>query len=322
MAAAMERTALTLLLLLAGCARSEGPVRLAVGGRSQMVYLPVALAEARGELGPGVEVLDFPGGSKALEALLAGSADVVAGFYDHTLQMAAQGKRVTAFVAMLERPAVALVVSPNARQPVRTIADLQGRLVGVTAPGSSSHLILQALLRRNGLKADAVSVTGIGATSSALAAARNGIVDAAVLLEPALSMLERQGGMVVLADTRTEEGLRAALGVERYTASVLYARDEWLREHPKEAARLAQAIARTLGWMQKAQGAEVLELVPGTLKGPDDGAFVKAFEGLRGGFSADGRFTEAGVEGARKVMALPAAPAPTFTNDYLAPPAP
>jgi len=70
-------------------------VRLAVGGQNQMVYLPTTLAQELGfyrEEGIEAELQDFAGGAKALQAAVGGSADVVSGFYDHTIQMAAEGR--------------------------------------------------------------------------------------------------------------------------------------------------------------------------------------------------------------------------------------
>src|SRR5258708_18304262 len=99
------------LMLAGGCSSitsttTSTPVRLAVGGQAQMVYLPVTLAAELGYYhaqGLDVTLQDFPGGSRALEALL-GSADVVSGFYDHTIQMAAEGRDLVAFVSMLRYP--------------------------------------------------------------------------------------------------------------------------------------------------------------------------------------------------------------------------
>src|SRR5258708_15557463 len=96
------------LMLAGGCSSitsttTSTPVRLAVGGQAQMVYLPVTLAAELGYYhaqGLDVTLEDFPGGSRALEALLGGSADVVSGFYDHTIQIAADGRDLVAFVSM------------------------------------------------------------------------------------------------------------------------------------------------------------------------------------------------------------------------------
>src|ERR1044071_4454628 len=72
---------------------------LAVGGKTLVAYLPLTIAERRGYFtkeGLKVEIFDFQGGSKALEALVGGSADVVCGAYEHTLYMAAKGLSIKA----------------------------------------------------------------------------------------------------------------------------------------------------------------------------------------------------------------------------------
>src|SRR6476620_9695557 len=100
-----------LLLLVTGCGRREPEIRIAVGGAEQLVYLPTTLAQQLGFYeaeGVRVKLESFPGGAKALQALLGGSADVVSGFYDHTLQMAADGRELVAFVTMLRFPGLVL----------------------------------------------------------------------------------------------------------------------------------------------------------------------------------------------------------------------
>ena len=68
---------------------------LAVGGKATLYYLPLTLAERLGyfrDEGLDVEINDFPGGAKALQALIGGSADVVSGAYEHTIRMQARGQ--------------------------------------------------------------------------------------------------------------------------------------------------------------------------------------------------------------------------------------
>src|SRR4051794_29599052 len=152
-----------------------------------MVYLPATLAERLGYYkAEGLDVVaqDFAGGSKALEALLGGSADVVSGFYDHTIQLAAEGRELQAFVAMLQYPGFVLAVSPATMKKIEKIEDLKGAVAGVTAPGSSSNMILNYLLGKHGLTAQDVSVTGIGSTATAVAAVERGKVDAAIMFDP------------------------------------------------------------------------------------------------------------------------------------------
>ena len=106
-----------------------------------MVYLPTTLAQELGfykEEGVEVELQDFEGGAKALQALIGGSADVVSGYDDYTIQMAAERREFVAFVTMLRYPGLVLVSSPQAADRVSSIAALKGRIVGVTSPGSST----------------------------------------------------------------------------------------------------------------------------------------------------------------------------------------
>src|SRR5262249_45542903 len=140
-------------------------VRLAVGGQNQLVYLPTTLAQELGfykEEGLDVELQDHAGGAKALQSLVGGSSDVVSGFYDHTVQMAAEGRECGAFVTMLRFPGLVLVTSPQGAAVVTKIEDLKGRVAGVTAAGSSSQMLLTYMLQRHGLALDDVSITPVG----------------------------------------------------------------------------------------------------------------------------------------------------------------
>ena len=91
-----------------------------------MIYLPTTLAQELGyyrDEGIDVELQDFAGGAKALQSLVGGSADVVSGFYDHTIQMAAEGREFVAFVTMLRFPGMVLATSPLRAATVTRVED-------------------------------------------------------------------------------------------------------------------------------------------------------------------------------------------------------
>src|SRR5689334_15381016 len=246
------------VVVVAGC-RSHGAkpdrerVRIAIGGQNQLIYLPTTLARELGyyaDEGLEIDLQDHQGGAKALQALVGGSADVVSGFYDHTIQMAAEQREMVAFVTMLRFPGLVLTTSPQSAASVNRIEDLRGRVAGVTAVGSSSQMLLTYLLHKHGMSADAVSVTGIGSAATAIAAVERGKVDAAMMADPAFTMVTRRAaGLRVLADLRSENGVREAFGVDSYPASVLYASGDWIRNHRETTAKLARAITRTLWWI-------------------------------------------------------------------------
>src|SRR6201991_153270 len=82
-------------------AQSKPSVKIAVGGAGCLCYLPTVLAKQLGEYekaGVDVEMIDFKGGSQALQAVIGGSADVVSGYYDHCVNLAAKGQNLQSFV--------------------------------------------------------------------------------------------------------------------------------------------------------------------------------------------------------------------------------
>jgi NitT/TauT family transport system substrate-binding protein len=287
--------------------RSATHVRIAIGGQTLMVYLPTTLAEELGFYaaeGLDVELQDFEGGAKALQALVGGSADVVSGFYDHTIQMAAEGRELTAFVSMLRYPGMILVGSPQVADRVPNIASLKGGIVGVTTPGSSTHMFLNVLLTKHGVPIDSVSVTAIGAGAASVAALERGRVDAGWVADPAFTILERRNSrMSVLADLRHEEGTREAFGTSTYPGAVLYSSASWIEANRDTAARLARAIVRTLQWMATRSEAEIAEKTPPALRGTDSGLYVEALKGSRAIFSSDGIMTAEGAAAVRSVLA-------------------
>ena len=309
----LNKTTCTLCLaLLAACGRptaiQSGPkVVIAVGGQAQLVYLPVTLAAQLGyyhDEGLEVELHDFPGGSKALEALLGGSADVVSGFFDHTVQMAAEGKRLRSFVAMLRYPGLALIVSPATAAKIESPKDLAGLNVGVSAPGSSTHMLLNHLLLKHQLKATDVSAIGIGMAAGAVAAMESGKVDAAIMAEPGISQLRARtkGELKVLAHTQSLTGVREIYGVSSYPAAVLYSNTDWVDKNQVLAMRLAKAIRRTLAWIQAHSATDIAGKMPENLRGADLKLYTQAISNSKDMFSPDGVLDDEGAQAVVRVL--------------------
>jgi NitT/TauT family transport system substrate-binding protein len=282
-------------------------VRLAVGGQNQLVYLPTTLAQELGYYkaeGLDVELQDHAGGAKALQSLVGGSSDVVSGFYDHTIQMAAEGRAFVAFVNMLRFPGLVLVTSPQSASTVTTIGDLKGHIAGVTAAGSSSQMLLTYMLQRSGLTLEDVSITPVGSAATAIAAIEHGKVDAAMVADPAFTIITRRNpGVQVLADLRTAAGVRAAVGADTYPSSVLYAKAEWIRENRETTSKLARAILHTLQWMHTHSPSEIADKTPKTFRGEDDALYVDAVKSSMPMFSPDGTMDLKGAEAVKTLLA-------------------
>src|ERR1700741_1332552 len=155
-------------------------VRLAVGGKSSLYYLPLTVTERLGyfkEAGLDVEISDFAGGAKSLQALVGGSADVVTGSFDHTIQMQAKNQSIVAVVQMGRFPGFALGLRKEKAANYSGPKDLKGMKIGVTAPGSSTHFMVLYMMAQAGLKPDAASFIGTGSGGTVVAAVQHGDVD-------------------------------------------------------------------------------------------------------------------------------------------------
>jgi len=293
--------------LAVACRRPSHAVRIAIGGQNQLVYLPTTLARELGfyrEEGLDVELQDHAGGAKALQALVGGSADVVCGFYDHTIQMAAEGRELVAFVTMLRFPGLVLVVSPQRAATVTKIEDVKGLVAGVTSIGSSSHMLLTYLLQHHGVPIDSVSVTGIGTAATAVAAVESGKVDVGIMTDPALTIAQRRAPDIrVLTDLRHADGVKATYGTNTYPASVLYAHADWTRANREGAMRLARAIRRTLEWMHAHTPQEIADKTPADFRGADTALFVEALAHTMDMYSLDGVMADEGAKAVQTALA-------------------
>ena len=102
-------------------------------------------------------IVDFAGGARALQAVVGGSADVVSGAFEHTVNMQFKGQAMRAFVLQGRAPQIVLGVNPKTMPNFKTVADLKGKKIGVTAPGWSTNVMVNFILAKAGLKPSDVS---------------------------------------------------------------------------------------------------------------------------------------------------------------------
>ena len=176
-------TSLAALALMSGVAMAQQmKVTIAIGGAACLCYLPTVLAKHLGEYekaGVNAEMVDFKGGSQALTAVLGGSADVVSGYFDHCVNLAAKNQHMQAFVVYDRYPGLTLVVGPKNTGTIKSVKDLAGKRIGVSAPGSSTDYFVKYLLKKNGVDPNGVGIIGIGLGATAVAAMEQGSVDVA-----------------------------------------------------------------------------------------------------------------------------------------------
>src|ERR1700681_2919305 len=312
------RLAATLLALalMSDLAAAQSKITVAVGGGACLCYLPTVLAKQLGEFdkaGLAVELVDLKGGSDALKAVLGGSADVVSGYFDHCVNLAAKKQELQSFVVYDRYPGLVLVVSPAHTAEIKSIKDLAGKKVGVSAPGSSTDFFLKYLLKKNGVDPTGASVIGVGLGATA------------VMLDPSVTVLQgSHPDLRILSDTRTQKDTLDVFGGE-YPGGALYATTAWVNSHEKDVQALTNAIVNTLGWIHSHSPEDIMAKMPPEIVGKNKELYLAALKNTIPMYSQTGKMDP---KGADAVLAVFSESSPevakanidvgkTYTNKYV-----
>ena len=294
------------LVLASQAASAQAPEKRKVNVATASLglpYLPLIIAQQRkyfADEGLEVEIAAFAGGSKALQSLMGGSSDVASGAYSNTLNMAAKGQKLVYFVTQVRYPALAVGVSKRARYS--TPADLKGMKIGVSAPGSSTHMIVNYLLAKSGVALDGVSIIGVGTSAGAVAAVEKGEIDALINSDPVMMKLEADNAVTIIADTRTEKGTQDLFGGP-YPEAGLYATGDFIAKNPNTIQALTNAIVRAELWMQKATIEDIAANVPPEHMLGDKELYLASYRKMREAHAPDGQITKEGAQIVHDVLA-------------------
>jgi NitT/TauT family transport system substrate-binding protein len=288
-------------------ARAQQPerpsLRLGVGNKSHLYYLPLTLAERRHhfqEYGLDIAIADFEGGGDALDALMAGSVDVVTGAYEHTLRMQAKGKDIRAVIELGRFPGIVLAVRKD--RAYGSFADLKGMKIGVTAPGSSSDFFVRYLMAKAGLKGTDAIFVGVGGGPAAVDAMRSGELDVIANYDPVITRLLRDGAIRIVADTRFPRVNYDLFGGTN-PAAVLYAREDFIAANPNTMQALVNAFYKTLKWIATATTDEIVASVPQEYFLGDRDVYVTALRSNLLVYSKTGLITRQGMASALSMLA-------------------
>ena len=325
-AGAVAVAALAMPALRAQPRLEKSKLALAVGGKAAFYYLPLTISEQLGFFraeGLDIQISDFAGGARALQAVVEGSADVCSGAYEHTINLQSKNQMFQAFVLQGRAPQIAFGVSVKKMPDYKSIADLRGKKIGVSAPGSSTNMMASLVLSRGGLKASDVSFVGVGTAAGALLALRSGQIDAISNTDPVMTMLEQKGEVKIISDTRTLKGTLEVFG-GTMPAACLYAPMEFVQKNPNTCQAMTNAIVRGLKWLQTSGPGDIIETVPESYLLGDRALYLASFNKIRESISLDGMIPEDGPRTALKALASfdPAIKpekidlAKTYTNEF------
>ncbi|HEY4138562.1 MAG TPA: ABC transporter substrate-binding protein [Casimicrobiaceae bacterium] len=222
-------------------------LRLAFCGQLLCV-VPYEVTRARGhfaEQGFDIELVYTRGGNAAMQALVGGAVEYAGTSFDVALQAFANGAPIRRFASTGRLPLFALAVSPKDRDAIKAVKDLEGKTVGISALGNADHALLLFLLGE--ARADAKKVRFAAIGTNVLEALRLGQVDAAMVQEPALTLVVQAGGHELVNFMEIEQARKHLGGAYEFMGVAVRAkeRDQRLPEMRKLAAALQKGVADT-----------------------------------------------------------------------------
>jgi NitT/TauT family transport system substrate-binding protein len=258
--------------------------------QAQLSVLPVVLAKLLGHFdqeGVTVTLQHFNAGSRAIESMLGGSADIVAGAYEATVRLRAKGQPLQSFLLFGRYPLNVLGIAKSVAPSYKSPADLKGKNIGITGPGAASHTFLNLILAQAGLRPSDVTPVTVGAGPVAVAAMRRGNEIAAISnLDLAITELAMAGDIVIVADSRTAEGTRAVYGGD-YAAGSFYAPIAFAQKNPGTVQAITNAMLRTLKWIAAAKEEDILAKVPAEFYQASPAVYRRALQANLASYSPD-----------------------------------
>jgi NitT/TauT family transport system substrate-binding protein len=242
-------------------ARAAGkPVKLAFCSQL-LCIIPYVVAKSGGHFtkeGLAVELVYMRGGQAAMQALVGGAVDYAATALDVALQAYAHGAAVRRFAVTGRLPLFALVVAPQQAGKIRSLKDLEGKTVGVSALGNADHALALFLLKEAGADASKVQFATVG--TNLLEALRQNQLDAGLVQEPALTLIVKAGGKVLVNAMDTADA-KKYLGGD-YEFMGVSARAGEIAARQDEMKALARALQSALAAVQSVTPDDLVRALP------------------------------------------------------------
>jgi NitT/TauT family transport system substrate-binding protein len=230
-------------LLTASAARAETRVRLGKAQAQNFTFLAADVGNAAGiyrKHGIDLEIADFGGDARLIQAMSAGAIDVALGG-GPTLAFEVKGAPMLGIMALADRPSsIMLAVAKDG--PVKTEDDLRGRTVSVSTAGSLTYWLAQELSRSHGWGLDGIKIAPLGTTTAQAAALKTRQIDGIVTETSTVLRLVEEGTGRIL--------VRFGDRIPDFHVHVVFARKAFLDANPDAARNFLAALRESIQYMR------------------------------------------------------------------------
>jgi NitT/TauT family transport system substrate-binding protein len=226
-----------------GAARAEDALKLAVGAPNNWENQPASLGQQAGifkKHGLSLDILFTQGSGETMQAVIAGSADIGTGVGTYGAMGAfAKGAPVRA-IGNATTGADDLYWYVRADSSIRSIKDAAGKSIAYSTAGSSTNVIVLALMKDFDVP---LRPTATGSPANTFTAVMSGQIDIGWSSPPL--------GVEALVDGKIRLLTRgsAVKSLRDQTVRVLIANADALVQKKDAIKRFMQAYAETLDWM-------------------------------------------------------------------------
>jgi NitT/TauT family transport system substrate-binding protein len=290
------------LLMPTAASPAAEPVTFAYSQIGLLAHLPWSVALGQKyfeEQGLEPKGFNFDTGGKSIAALIGGSADFAANALEHAIKAKVQGKDLVYVFSSTRLPGFGLVVASSQKGEIKSVADLKGKPVGVSGIGVASHVLLDYMLKKNGVDPKDVKVIAVG-LSTMPPALEGGKIVAGMAGEPFFSRLVSKGTGFSLGNMSTLKDTQTILGGE-YAFSGAITRPDVIAKRPQVVQKVVTALVKASHFIQTKTPEEIVAAIPQDLVG-DRAQYVETLKASREIFAPSGLVTQSGVDTVMKVL--------------------
>ncbi len=276
---------LPLVVVLLGCAlgtaqaQSAETLRVGKAVPEAFSFTPLDIGMREGffkQNGLDIQETSFAGDAKLQQGMASDSLDIGIGS-GPALAFIVKGAPVKG-VAEMAGPPLLLVIAVRPDGP-KTAADLKGRKVSVSTPGSLTYWLVGETSRRQGWGANGIQIVPMGAMVSQIAALRRGDIDGVVMdVSTALDLQKKDQARILVRFNY----------LNNFVTHVIYATNKLIATRPDSIRPFLKGWFKTIVFMRANKGETVKIAAQVLQKDPD--VISRTYDEVMPMFSETGRF--------------------------------